>query len=1464
MKTILKYISTFICCLVPVLCIAQNNIVKGSGVCYFDSIPTVTINTDYHCEIGIDTSTGLWYEWSRTLGDWITAGFRVQIIDSCETPVHTPGDKMSEILLNPCDSLWRWRAGAWHLISGGGGGAVTGRIDNYVQTGDPSGGLDQQVGLQYDDVTYIMRLDSSLLVNGFSDVATTFRITKTGMHEWNQAVNGDGGWMIRKIYDLQQDEAYHIQWNEIAASFNFVDDPKSNFVYTGGFNFTHGGLENPDYHGWGYSWEYNYHPNDSTTLLELHLPVYVDTNNVGHRIVSYVIDKDRPSNWYEYHTVGTASWNDPTNNNTYARILRDGTGASRLDLVSSASQTGIQLYVNPSSQTANLSNLGIASPSDFHAGSFTTFNVNKMRIAADWGTEHGSDGNPAYLLGGESFYGGVVRVPFGEAWDSVMNNMNLIDEQILFGGPNIKQDAGLTYSQTNDLLSIDSSLIVNGAYGLSPSTVSILKTGQIYIDPGQFDDDDTTKTWLYLEPLERDEGNVPWIESISSTLFAGNPRRTQSFYEGWNLGPNGSRIDTNNTAHGWVHENFYVNDDPGTPNYQEHYDELQYRYFDSLGVEYRIVDYRINRGLDSLQKDDFHGSNLVSQFQWKDPQNEQRYGRIRTNGEAQTYFELFSSESNGAEGIQWFVFPNGGYSQIIPFGMGAQPELYLNSWYKTYINRPIFQNIHDDVEATEVLGRYAPNGSVVAMSFEQLMDSLNISSLPDSVFGTGDSICVVEMGDTICVEQDSFYINEFNQWCLIDQGDTTCVDVGGGEGVTFYTGNGVLTGTPGGLRLVNMDTASIHYRRGTSNRFSINTDAANALIDIRGPTATNMPYLRMQGVNLSTSNVYMAFNGLTDGSFERDYTLGMKASNGSFIFNEGTLLDSDPVFDYIGITDVFKFYAGKKLHLDCIVLDEDSDQGGTGNIMLAQADGTVNWVDTTGLFGGGAGDGNGHFDPTNNADTIRIDTAILADRLHYIGPFSTFSIDEVTGVEIRGSGTFQPLRLTHTGTGHTQMTFSSTDQSWDLGFNQTGTDGFLINDNTANTVPVFIEEGVLDDALRIESTGQLKFAAYDGTPPTGTEFGILAHESDGDIISVDPGSLGGPGGDNIYTVSDSIDNEDRLVFVRNANTLEIELDTLTGDFGAEFQITTQGADTILRAGTFDSGTEYIEIGSGVYPTFSDILYGEMSVLTVNGLTVQQPTNSNTGLGTLYNNANGSTLFIGMVDPAKDSLFLINEDWADESPLDAYLSFDNDLNETKAYRPLIVNQASDAVEGIKIESTKTTDEAATLNLRGRQDGTDNLSSAIYFSNFDDDGGATSPTANLANIKLDRSVGDDEDGILTVNTYKVNGTETTHITADAISESTEINGFRMNQTTTAATSLTASATEQVIYATTSSGFTLTLPDADAMLGMPIKLYAPNASSVTITGGSGDTVTDYSSNFNRPLEMVAFGANLWTVQN
>jgi hypothetical protein len=110
-----KIVVTFFFSLIALSGFAQ--VAKGTGIFYFNGPPTLPVNHCYDGEVGIDTSSGYWYEYSRDFGYWIKAGFRVQLYDTCAKPTYIPIDKQSEVVLNSCDSLYRWRAGAWYLLN---------------------------------------------------------------------------------------------------------------------------------------------------------------------------------------------------------------------------------------------------------------------------------------------------------------------------------------------------------------------------------------------------------------------------------------------------------------------------------------------------------------------------------------------------------------------------------------------------------------------------------------------------------------------------------------------------------------------------------------------------------------------------------------------------------------------------------------------------------------------------------------------------------------------------------------------------------------------------------------------------------------------------------------------------------------------------------------------------------------------------------------------------------------------------------------------------------------------------------------------------------------------------------------------------------------------------------------------------------------------------------------------------
>jgi len=117
-----------------------NNIVLNAGVAYTNGAPTFRPGGK-GSRIAIDTVTWIWYEsLDNNTGNWIESGYRVQPISGCVAPAYTPNKHQSVLVINGCDSLYYYRAGAWRHINPGG---VSG-----VAWGDITGDITNQTDLQ--------------------------------------------------------------------------------------------------------------------------------------------------------------------------------------------------------------------------------------------------------------------------------------------------------------------------------------------------------------------------------------------------------------------------------------------------------------------------------------------------------------------------------------------------------------------------------------------------------------------------------------------------------------------------------------------------------------------------------------------------------------------------------------------------------------------------------------------------------------------------------------------------------------------------------------------------------------------------------------------------------------------------------------------------------------------------------------------------------------------------------------------------------------------------------------------------------------------------------------------------------------------------------------------------------------------------------------------------------------------
>lgn len=101
----------------------------GAGIGYGEGVPTHTPGNRAGWLLQ-DTSTGLYYAWSKADSVWVETGTRIQFTGSTGAPTWTPGYEQARAAVNNGDSLYVYRDGAWRLLND------MPDLSGYVEWGD--------------------------------------------------------------------------------------------------------------------------------------------------------------------------------------------------------------------------------------------------------------------------------------------------------------------------------------------------------------------------------------------------------------------------------------------------------------------------------------------------------------------------------------------------------------------------------------------------------------------------------------------------------------------------------------------------------------------------------------------------------------------------------------------------------------------------------------------------------------------------------------------------------------------------------------------------------------------------------------------------------------------------------------------------------------------------------------------------------------------------------------------------------------------------------------------------------------------------------------------------------------------------------------------------------------------------------------------------------------------------------
>lgn len=464
-----------------------------------------------------------------------------------------------------------------------------------------------------------------ILFNGLSGgLNTMLEILKESTIEFDIDTTGveagDGQFLIRAT-PMQIGNHSNVNFNFTRTINFFEGDSISDDGWAWGLNAGVNGREDNDKIALYDAYESHFSIDDREQT-ERH-EVFGDTLGNQWRVMTSYYDHGNPE-WFakafELKQLVIREPNlDPGDDPTYFQFLRQDDEQTSLRMFGSGSNStlGIEMYLRTVEDEENFQIFPYASlPStaEMYVSGFNALNMKRARIMNDWGTLHGSDGNPAYLLGGEDSYGGVVFVEYDE----------LIDSLIEHGGVGGTSDdrSFYDYGTTDMPVTGDDSIettnvkyvLFNGLDGGLATKIEMLKEGII-----QFSRDTTVggKELMRFSPLVNDEGEDPFYIGIQAANNLTFQRRYSNFAMGWNLAPDGTRYDDTDIAFGMAIEGPF---EVGGKLYAEHHNV----FIDSTGYHHRPYSQFLNIN----DPWDWHGAFAISDFYFRPAYLDNAYVRF--------------------------------------------------------------------------------------------------------------------------------------------------------------------------------------------------------------------------------------------------------------------------------------------------------------------------------------------------------------------------------------------------------------------------------------------------------------------------------------------------------------------------------------------------------------------------------------------------------------------------------------------------------------------------------------------------------------------------------------------------------------------------------------------------------------------------------------------------------------------
>lgn len=296
--------------------------------------------------------------------------------------------------------------------------------------------------------------------------------------------------------------------------------------------------------------------------------------------------------------------------------------------------------------------------------------------------------------------------------------------------------------------------------------IKLLKEGTMVFDKRQFsgDNDDTYMRFTGYDTLNPVTFNI----NMHSEENVVGDRNIETFNMGWNFSPAGIEVP----GEGGIGMGIEYHWKPDA----RLLDEFHLIHVDTSGHSNRFFTFMF----DNEDEMGSIGGIAVPEFELRAIDTLLSYLEFRYVPATQATQMVFTYPYNHGKGLIISSDADDNSASIGQNGFSGGGTLHIGSFNATEFSTKVKTHVNGGA-GVRLKGEDGDNfftdievGSTI--SLEDGVLDINTGG-PDSVFVTGDSICVVDnMGDTLCVAQDSFYYTP-DSICFIEAGDTTCFSI---------------------------------------------------------------------------------------------------------------------------------------------------------------------------------------------------------------------------------------------------------------------------------------------------------------------------------------------------------------------------------------------------------------------------------------------------------------------------------------------------------------------------------------------------------------------------------------------------------------------------------------------------------------------------------------------------------------